>query len=252
VNQGLKRKLAGGAAGLALLAGAGGAYAVSRGTSGDRQTFLNDVAKRLNVSPEQLKAAFAGALSDRLDADVAAGRLTRAQADAIKQEMGAHGGLPFLPPGRFGGAPPRLTGPPPPGGPPPLAGPPPPGPPPPFPGGPPPGAPRPPGPIGAGLDAAAKYLGLTVVQLHAQLEAGKSLAQVAGERKKPVDGLKSAIESAVKSDLDKAVTGKRLTQQQEDRILAGLHARLDNIVNRKPGDRPPGFRFRGRMRGPHW
>jgi hypothetical protein len=104
----------------------------------------------------------------------------------------------------------------------------------------------------AGLDAAAKYLGLTDAQLRTQLQSGKSLAQVAGDRNKPVAGLKGAIEAAVKKDLDQAVTDKRLTQQQEDRVLAGLHSRLDAIVHRTGGDRPRRFGPRGRMRGPHW
>jgi hypothetical protein len=93
----------------------------------------------------------------------------------------------------------------------------------------------------AGLDAAAKYLGLTDAQLRAQLQSGKSLADVAKARNKPLAGLKSAIEAAVKSDLDKAVSDKRLTQAQEDRILSDLHGRLDEIVNRKLG------RQRGRL-----
>jgi len=228
----LRRKVAGAAAGLALVAGAaGGAYAVSSRSSDDRQAFLNDVAKRLNVSPQELKDAFTGALADRLAADVKAGRLTQAQADEIKRRAQEHGGVPFL-------------GPPGPGGPRPFGGPPP------FGGpflGPPPGRP---GPILAGLDAAAKYLGLSDAQLRMRLRSGKSLAQVAADQNKPVDGLKSAIEDAVKKNLDKAVADKRLTQSQEDEILSNLHGRLDDLVNRKPGDRP---RFGPRWRrGPHW
>src|ERR1700710_1649531 len=111
----LKRKVVGAAAGLAVLAGAGGAYAVTSG-SNDRQTFLNDVAKRLKVSPDELNAALKGALSDRLDADVAAGRLTPEQADRIKKEPEEHGGVPFMGHGR--GGPPPFAGPPPPGAPP--------------------------------------------------------------------------------------------------------------------------------------
>jgi nitrogen-specific signal transduction histidine kinase len=89
----------------------------------------------------------------------------------------------------------------------------------------------------AGLDGAAKYLGLTGAQLRTQLESGKSLADVAKARNKPLAGLKGAIEAAVKSDLDKAVAGKRLTQAQADRILSDLRSRLDAVVNRKPGTR---------------
>lgn len=255
----LKRRFAAAAAGVALLAGAGGAYAVSKsgGASTGRDAFLNDVAKRLNVSPDKLKAALDGAMKDRLDAAVAAGRLTRAQADEIERHAQAEGGVPLLggrdrgehgPPGfglrRFRAGPPPFAVPPPP--PPPGAPPAPPRPPGP-PGGPGPGGP-PFGPIGAGFSAAAKYLGLTATQLGTRLRSGKSLAQVASAQGKPVAGLQSAIEAAVKSDLDQAVSGKRLTQQQEDRVLAGLHARIGDVVNRRPGDRPP----LGWRRGHHW
>src|SRR3954468_20980020 len=118
MERSLKRKLAGGVAGLALLAGAGGAYAVSSSGSGGRDAFLNDVAKRLDVTPEKLKSALDGALADQLDAAVKAGRLTQAQADEIKKHSQERGGVPF------GG-----PGPPPPGAPPPppFGGPPPPG-----------------------------------------------------------------------------------------------------------------------------
>ena len=54
------------------------------------------MAKRLNVSPDKLKSAFQAAFSDRLDAAVAAGKLTRAQADAIKQRVQQNDGIPFL------------------------------------------------------------------------------------------------------------------------------------------------------------
>jgi hypothetical protein len=102
----------------------------------------------------------------------------------------------------------------------------------------------------AGLGAAAKYLGLTEAQLRTRLQSGKSLAQVASGQNKPLAGLKSAIEAAVKKDLDTEVTDKRITQSQEDQILSELHGRLDDIVNRKPGDRP---RLGARMRrGHHW
>jgi hypothetical protein len=105
----------------------------------------------------------------------------------------------------------------------------------------------------APLHAAATYLGLTDAQLRTQLESGKSLAQVAGDRSKAVAGLKSAIEAAVKTELDKAVTDKRITQADEDRELTELRSRLDSIVNGKPGDRPPPQFGRHDFRGrPHW
>jgi hypothetical protein len=210
---------------VAVAAGAaGGAYALSSGSSAkdERQAFLNDVAGRLHVSPQHLRDAMKGALSDRLAAAVRSGRLTQAQADEIKRRTDAHGGPPLGGPGPgrpfFGGPPPFLGGP-------------------------------PPGPIFTGLDAAAKYLGLSDLQLRQQLRSGKSLAQIAGARNKPVDGLESAIEAGVKQRLDLAVENKRLTQSEEDRILSDLHARLGQIVRRTPPLRPrlrPPFRLHHR------
>lgn len=234
----LKRKLAVAATGLVALLGAGGTYAATQGSGkSDRQAFLSDVAKRLHVTPDQLTAALQGALSDRLDKAVAAGKLTRAQADAILAHAKQHGGVgPFFGPGPgFGPAPRPGAGP----GPRPGLGLRRHGPPPGFRGGPPPGhlGPGHAGPVRAGLDAAAKYLGLTDAQLIAQLRAGKSLSDVAGARKKSLDGLKSALQAAVKSKLDDAVSARRLTKAQEQRILGELKQRIGDLVTRKIGPR---------------
>jgi hypothetical protein len=91
-----KRKLAAGAVGLAVLAGGGGAYAAGNsGTAAkpadraaEQKAFLDDVAKRLNVTRDQLDAAVKGAAEARIDAAVAAGTLTKEQGDAAKQGAG--------------------------------------------------------------------------------------------------------------------------------------------------------------------
>lgn len=206
----VKRRFVIGAAGLAALGGGGVAYAVGQGSGvgTERQAFLNDVASRLHVSPRALNSAITGALSDRLDAAVKAGRLTQAQADAMKQRIKQNGGAPLL-----GG---RMH---------------------PFFGG-------PGGPFRAGFDGAASYLGLTPQQLHVQLESGKSLADLASARQKDLGGLKAAIQNAVKARLDTAVKNKRITQSQENRLLSGLSQRIDTLVQQK-GGRPHGFRERG-------
>jgi hypothetical protein len=80
--------------------------------------------------------------------------------------------------------------------------------------------------------AVATYLGVTPVQLRAELRAGKSLAQIATEHGKTVAGLKSAILDAVKARLDKAVASGRITAAQEQTILDPLSSHLDQVVNR--------------------
>ena len=56
------------------------------------------------------------------------------------------------------------------------------------------------------FDAAATYIGVTSAELRTQLEAGKSLATIATDNGKTADGLKAALTTAAKTDLDAAVT----------------------------------------------
>ncbi len=202
----LRRKLAIGATATAAAAFAGGAYAATQSGGGNRHAFLDDVAKRLNVSPQELTNALKGAFDDQLQAAVAAGKLTQAQANAIKQRIQQRGGASFGFGGlqRFGAG--KVI---------------------PFPGGPLPGA------HGGRLSAAAKYLGLSESQLANQLASGKSLAQIASSRGKSVSGLKAAMTAAVKARLDKAVSAKLLTSAQEQQILGRLPAALDAQINGK-------------------
>lgn len=90
-----KNKFAIGAAALAAAAFAGGAYAATQSGSTSRKAFFDDVAKRLNVTPDQLQAAFRAALIDRINAAVAAGRLTQAQANKLEQRI-KEGKLPMF------------------------------------------------------------------------------------------------------------------------------------------------------------
>jgi urease accessory protein UreF len=212
VELSLKRKVAIGATAAVVLGGGGAAYAVTKSNDGGRQAFLGDVAKRLNVTPQQLNNAIKGATEDRIQAAVKAGKLTQAQGDQIKKKIeAAPAGVPFVGPGPAVGGPRFFM----------KVG----------------------GPIGDGIDAAAKYLGLTNKQLMDKLSSGKSLADVAGDQNKSVDGLKSAITASVKSDLDSAVKAGKLTQTQENNILGRLSNRLDSLVNRKGLAPPVGLGF---------
>jgi len=231
----LKRKLMIGVLGAALLGIAGGgAYAAtSSSSSNPRQAFLDDVAGRLHVSSADLAAALKAASADQLDAAVKAGKLTQAEADAIKQKMQNKGapGAPFFgfrkggPLGKRGG--PLVGGPF--GGAKQFLG----------------------GPLMGGIDAVAKYLGLTPAKLRTEIASGKSLADVAKAQGKDVAGLETTIKDAAKTQLDKLVAAKRITQAQETKILAALDSRVTDLVNGKLGGPRQFFRQGGPRKGFH-
>jgi hypothetical protein len=207
----------------AVLLTIGAGAAVAGGGLGDQQTFMNDVAKRLNVTPEQLKAALKGASEDRIDAAVAAGKITKEQGDAMKQRV-AQGGLPLFGGGHHGGFGHR-------------------------------------GPMS--MAAVASYLGVTEAELHTQLESGKTLAQIAKDKGKTVDGLKKAITDGVKTRLDAGVKAGTITQAQADAMLTQMTAHLDDVVNGAGpmhgdgdgdhgfGGPPPGMQPNGMQGGMH-
>ena len=96
----------------------------------------------------------------------------------------------------------------------------------------------------AGLDAAAQYFGLTEAELHEQLESGQTLAEIAAEQGKTVEGLEQALIDAAKEDIAAAVEAGRLTQAQADGILPDLSDRIDDVVNGTlPPGGPPGHRW---------
>lgn len=206
----LKRNLVIGLAALAVVAFAGGAYAATQSSaSNTRQAFLNDVAKRLHVTPQQLSQALKGATLDQLQAAVKAGRLTQAQADKLAQRLKKRGTAPVVPFGFGFGLGPRFIHPPGPG----------------LPGG----------RLGRPfeLQAAASYLGLTDAQLFQQLSAGKSLAQIATSKGKTASGLEQAMINSIKIRLDKLVANKMMTAAQEKTVVSRLSARLAKVINRK-------------------
>jgi hypothetical protein len=204
-----KRKLVIGAA--AVLAVAGGGVAIGATQLGspseESQAVVNDAAKQLGVTPTALSNALKQAMMNRVDAAVAAGKLTKAQGDALKTRIQA-GSLPLF----FG-----------------------------FRG---PGEYR---HFGADIAVAASYLGITEDQLRTDLQSGKTLAQLAKDKGKSVDGLVSALYNAEKKELDQAVSDGRLTKDQEQTILANLKQRITGKVN---GTLPRFDRHFDRFRGP--
>jgi hypothetical protein len=202
-----------GVAGALAVAGGGAAIAATQNDSGDSQAVIDDVAKQLGVTPSALSGALKAALKNRVDAAVAAGRLTKAEGDALKARIDA-GDLPLVL-GGFGlhhGGPGHYLE----------------------------------------LDAAADFLGLTESQLRDELSGGKTLAQVAKDHSKSVDGLIDAMVAEAKKHLDDAVADGRVTRAQADSILADLKQRITDRVNNGTFRGFGGFRRfdRDQFRGP--
>ena len=216
-----RSRIAAGAGAALAVVGAGAAVAADRLTPKEQsQAIVNDAAKQLGVDPAKLSDALEQALKNRIDAAVKEGRLTEEQGEAMKRRISAADFPLFIGPG-FNG----------------------------------PGFDRHRGPFGGpghhwvrDLDAAATYLGRTEPELKAALESGKSLADIAKEENKSVDGLVDALVKETTTRLDQAVTDGRLTKTDRDKIVAGLKEQTEAIVN---GTAPPdGFRFR-KHRGDH-
>jgi len=198
MDSSMKRKVVAGTVAALAVGGTGAGIAATKlggSPSAESKAVVNDAAKQLGVQPAQLTDAIKKALSARVDAAVAAGRLTKAQGAEMKARI-ASDNFPLFGPQAFDGGHFGHRG-------------------------------------GPGLDAAAKYLGLTEDKLHTQLESGKTLAQVATAQNKTVDGLIVALKADAKQKLDDAVKAGRLSQGQETKILADLDQRITGFVNGK-------------------
>ncbi|MGZ4351942.1 MAG: hypothetical protein ACXVZ4_00230 [Gaiellaceae bacterium] len=220
VALGLVVGLLGGAAGGALATSGGSKTTTSTTPSGAKQAvtdaFLTDVAGRLGVDVSKLKDALKGAAVDQVNQAVKDGKLTQAQADAIIQRINSgdfgHLGMGF---GKGFGPGPGFGG-----------------------------------HMGfAGIDmlaTAATYLGVTEAQLQTQLQAGKSLADVAKATSgKSVSGLEDALVAAATKTVN---ANTNLTAAEKTQILANLKTMVDAMVTRTPGAGPMGD-MHGRMMG---
>jgi polyhydroxyalkanoate synthesis regulator phasin len=208
-----KRKIVLGAVAALAVAGGGAAVAATQlGSPGEEsQAILNDAARQLGIEPSKLSDALKQALKNRVDAAVAAGRLTKEQGEALKARIEAdESPLLFGGPGGFGHRGHFVH----------FA-------------------------LFGDLSVAASYLDVTADQLHTDLRAGKTLAQIAKDKGKPVDGLIKALVDKAKERLDAAVKAGRLTEEQKQSILADLEQKVTDFVN---GIRPAFGRHH--LRGP--
>jgi lipoate-protein ligase A len=201
-----RTKFVAGGAALLVAAAAGGAIGATKLTpKQESQAIINDAAEQLGVQPNELSDALKQALKNRVDAAVEDGRLTKKQGQRMKERIDANE-VPFLGPGLV--------------------------------------RPRHHGRhfFHAKLEGAARYLGMTEAQLRAALGNGKTLAQVARDRDKSVDGLVDALVENAEQKLDDAVKAGRLTEAEKREMLQGLRERTTDLVNgRFPLLRGPGF-----------
>lgn len=181
------------------IAGGGAAVAATGALSpeDESQAVIDDAAEQLGVEPDALSDALKDALKTRVDAAVDDGRLSQEQGDELKERIDS-GDSPLV----FGGLGVRGFG-----------------------------------HFGhfADLDGAASYLGLTEAELRAELEDGKSLADVAKAEGKSVDGLVQKLVGSASERLDQAVEDGRLTRARADEIKQDLKPRTTDLVNRAPG-----------------
>jgi DNA-binding CsgD family transcriptional regulator len=96
------------------------------------------------------------------------------------------------------------------------------------------------------LTVVAGVLKLTEAELKAQVEAGKSLADVAATQNVSVQSLIDVVVTEMKAHIASEVTSGELTQAQADEKLANVTARATDMVN---GVRPVGMGGMG-GRGP--
>jgi hypothetical protein len=205
MTQRKKRTVAAGAAAVLAIAGGGAAIAATNGGSPaqESQAVVDEAAQQLGVSSAKLSDALEQALESRVDAEVAAGRLTKAEGEELKSRIEA-GAVPLIAlGGPRGFHQHRLPG----------------------------------------LDAAASYLGVTEAQLQASLRSGKTLAEIAKADGKTVDGLVAAMVADAKQHIAADVAAGRLTRAQQQSILSTLEQHITDLVNGKRPTPPAGAGF---------
>jgi hypothetical protein len=200
---------------LAVCVGAGAAIAATKDVfdpKEEQKAFQEAVAEKLGVTTTELQNAYKAAALERLDAAVAADRITETEAAEIRTRIQSGD---FLGPLGFGfGFGPHFH----------VEG-------------------------GPWLDGAADYLGLTEAELHQRLRNGQTLAEIAEAEGKSVSGLKQALLASAREKLDNAVQKGEITSAQRDEILGKLESGIDDLVN-GTGPRGPGLEFHHRFGGP--
>jgi len=167
------------------------------------QVFVDKLAAILHLTPAQTQDALKQAQLQTVDQMLADGKITKAQADAMKarinagQGLGAVGGF-----GREGGFKADRT----------LMK----------------------DLTTAELNAAAAALHMSTADFQSALRSGKSLSALETQQKVSDSAVKAAMKSAAKGVLDKAVKAGTITQGQADSILSKVGSGMNFRFGHKP------------------
>lgn len=180
-----------GVAAVVIGVAAASAASPSTGTGSNyAQVFVNKLAAILHLSPTQTQSDLKQAELQTIDQMVKDGKITQAQADALKNRINAgqgfEFGFPFRHGGRFGDralAESLHT---------------------------------------AELNAVAGALHMTTSDLQTQLRSGKTLSDLEQAKGVSDGAVRSAEHNAAKTVLDGAVKAGTITQGQEDAILSRI------------------------------
>jgi hypothetical protein len=168
--------------------------------------FMKHFAVEIGKSQAQINSAFQKAIADTLADEVKSNQITQAQADAIKKKLANQ--TPCALPTSHGHTKPGGNK----------------------------------AEIAAYMQqyitASAAALGVSESQLKTDLAAGQSLSQVAAARKVSEADFRTKLIANLKPSLDKAVTDKKLTADQETTILNRLKTGPLPLWNTAPKHKP--------------
>lgn len=180
-----------------------------------REYFLNDLATRLGVTVDELKADIKESEKALVDKALADGKITQEEADSAKARIDAGEHVPFH--FIFGDGPRH-------------------------------------GFVKFAynlVEETAKVLGIDESEVATSARGGSSLEQIASDHGMSADAFKTALLAQVKTDLDAKVASGDITQARADETYAKFSDNIDTIVtdtNTDPG--PPFGPHRGGHGGP--
>jgi hypothetical protein len=165
--------------------------------------FMKHFAVAISKSQAEINTAFQKAIADTLADEVKSGQITQAQADALKKKLSSQ--TPCVLPSTIHRSAPKAQ-------------------------------------IEAYMQqyvtASAAALGISEAQLKTDLASGQSLSQVATAQKVSEADFRTKLINNLKPTLDKAVTDKKLTADQEKAIVSRLQTGPLPLWSKVPKHKP--------------